>query len=209
MHGEMPAYRYALEPGGPKRLVIKMPSLRGRALIELDGQPLATIASKLMEGTRLRLPDGRELRAAYRPRYGYAEWEVSLDGVPLPGTGDDPETASKTAAGIFAFVATASGVIGLLSLVYPESVALERLGGPWTLPSALFMALAAWRTYRGSFWACALGGGLFLADTFATPLAAGSEVNGASPGLMVRLIFLVAIVRGAHALWKQRPRTAG
>ena len=196
----MPTYRYPLEAGGPKRLAITMPVFGGATLFEVDGQQVASIPSKgkLAEGTSVRLADGRELRAAYKTKLGMPGWRISLDGVALPGTDDDPDTALNGAVAAFALSAIGCGVAGVLAVVFPENPTLQRLGGPWLLVSTPVYGFFAWRTRRGSFWACAAGAGLYAADT------AAAMTNGANGGTYVRIVFLIMIYGALKALWERR-----
>jgi hypothetical protein len=78
---------YALEPGGPKRLKISWSRTFKNIQILFDDQPLGSFPDKnaFKAGGRFPLPDGSALDLKFVEGLGYAEVQISRNGIPLPG----------------------------------------------------------------------------------------------------------------------------
>lgn len=103
----MPARRYALERGGPKRLELRWKRGLRDFQVELDGQVWSLDRTAVIAGASITLPGGSSLFVHWVKR----RWSsialrdtlrVDKDGVPLPGTDEDPRVVGRRAASVVA-----------------------------------------------------------------------------------------------------------
>jgi hypothetical protein len=86
---------FALEPGGPKRLKVTYAWNLADAEVSLDGQKIASFATKadFQRGSTCKLPDGSLLSVRFGPVAGASVLKgvhVIRNGAPLPGSAADP-----------------------------------------------------------------------------------------------------------------------
>jgi hypothetical protein len=89
----MPTKKYALEVGGPKRLVISWSIGWKNLSVKFDGQEVARLANAydaISAGSTFPLPDGSELRARLQSgRFG-PKLILNRGGKPVPGSDGVP-----------------------------------------------------------------------------------------------------------------------
>jgi hypothetical protein len=121
---------FALDPGGPKRLTVTYAWNLANAEVSLDGQRIASFATKedFQRGTTCKLPDGSLLTVRYGPIQGAAFLKgvhAVRNGAPLSGSATDPIPAW---AWVFLI---ACGIIPIISLggAVPALIAVAGVRG--------------------------------------------------------------------------------
>lgn len=170
----MKVRRYALEPGGPKRLEIRSKGSYRKVTVVFDGRVLAedVTAKALKGGVSWTLPDGSRLEAKRVTNYitGY-ELQLFRDGLPVEGSGADPMSKVKQGAWALGIVAVMSILIGALAMVTHLEV-LEAAGaGVSSIAEGVIIAALAYGTYR-RFQIAAILGSLILGAEALMKLAA-------------------------------------
>jgi hypothetical protein len=164
----------------------------GRELGRMNGQ------KELARGGAWQLEDGSTLQIVLDTGFGGAGLKVSRNGVPLPGSADDPKTAMKSAAGVVFFIAGLNLVLGLVAELGQVEMLLG-LGLGWIAVGfgAVFAGLGV-ATHRGSRVALWIAIVLFAADG-ALGLYGVMDAGGTPPigGLIFRVFIIVAMVKAA------------
>jgi len=203
----MPKKQFALEKGGPKRLLVSWKGMwKGmwkNITLELDGAPLATAENKKMLIACQDFPigDGTTLRVQLS-RGHWAELQLTRDGRPLPGSGADPEVHLKTAWGVLFFVAGVNAVLGIAAEAFDVEILLALgLGYTSLVIAVVFGGLGfAVKTYRSQV-ALIIATVLLALDGLTVILTAMEEgVRSGLAGIVVRLFLLMAMIQGVGAI---------
>lgn len=205
----MPKFQYALEPGAPKRLTVKVGALFAtRAEVSFDGVKVDEFQLSEVKKTprTLRLPEGTVLSLKVTGALtGYAI-DVRRDGQPLPGSHTDPAAMVKGGAYTLYTVAALTIVFAILS----GTIASETDGVDVTaiigigVAAALYAVLGFFAS-RGSVVAMSIGLVVYAFDAFYA-LFDGSMVTKTNPagGLFVRVIIVMFLARGIQGAWQLR-----
>ncbi|MGC4116283.1 MAG: hypothetical protein QM765_17250 [Myxococcales bacterium] len=148
------------------------------------------------------LPDGGVLRLSFKQSFfGGGGLLIEKDGEPLPGSAGDPLTAVKTAAYIIYFLAALNLVIGVVGMVV-KSEFLESMGvGIFSVISAAVFAVLGFFTFRRSLVALIIAIVLYAADAIVSVgMAAAAGGKPGVGGIIMRIFFLAAMVKGAQAM---------
>ncbi len=206
----MPKRMFALEKDGPKRLELSWGGFWKNFTVKLDGEIVLTAggSAELKAGRTARLPDGSALEVRLNTGIGNQGLEVTRDGRPLPGSATDPEAQVKLAGGIVYFLAGLNLLIGVIAFAFDVRFLKENFGYGPPIVAALFGVLG-YLTMKRSLAALiaaiviyGLDGIVTLAMQFS---AAGS---GRSPNvgfIFMRVIFIMAMIRGARAMSQLAP----
>ncbi len=212
----MASTKFALEPGGPKRLEITSGAFWTNVNIRLDDVLVGQIPSKseLIEGRSFPLSDGSELHVKLAQSFGSVELQVTRNGKPLPGSTSDPATRVATAGYIIYFIAALNAFVGIPGLIFSGASGgvmrfgaalarlFEQIGFSWiNLVEGAVFALLGFLTLRRSKPALIAAIGLFVVDGVFN-FAGGLDGKGDPPvGLMfVRVILGLAMIRGVPAI---------
>jgi hypothetical protein len=200
---------YALEPGGPKRLKISWSRTFKNIQILFDDQPLGSFPDKnaFKAGGRFPLPDGSALDLKFVEGLGYAQVQISRNGIPLPGTGGDPATQASQAANIVNAIGVLSFVAGLAAEL-AELDFLLAIGIGWgsVATGAVFLVLGR-LVSKGSRLALLVAILLFSADTLfwfiqlAQTRSGGSHTSGP---FVVKFFFILGMIRGFREMGRAR-----
>jgi len=199
----MPKKQFALEKGGPKRVLVSWKGMWKNFSVELDGAPLGTVENQKMlkAGQDFPLGDGTTLRVQLKTGLS-GELQLTRDGHPLPGSGADPEVRLKTAWGVLFFVAGVNAVLGIAAEAFDVEILLALGLGYTSLAIAVvFGGLGfAVKTYRSQV-ALIVAIVLFALDgllvIFAAMEAGGRPGVG---GIIMRVLLLMAMIQGVGAI---------
>ncbi len=194
---------FALEAGGPKRLVISWKGIYKEVNVSLDGTRLGIIPNQkaLSAGQEFRLADGSTIKVQLVSKVYGSELRVLRNGQPLPGSASDPQTRLKNAYRMVYFVAGLNLVLGLVSFLFNVEFLLEiGIGFASILFGLVFLALGFFVQKKSLFalfvaiviFALDGIGGLFLS------VAAG--YNPSVGGLIARVILLIPMIQGVGAI---------
>ena len=173
--------------------------------LSYQGQELGgpTTAAELKAGREFALPDGRQLLVRLQQKFGAQGLDMQLDGQPVPGTVNAPQTQVTTGFVALLFIAGLNAVLSLVALAAPSETLLA-LGIGWgTLAAAALYAGLAWLgKYRLSAVAFYVALALLVLDG-AFMLGSGQ----ATAGLVVRVLLGIAVFRAAAAARQLRAAT--
>lgn len=198
----------ALDKGGPKRVELEWGFAFKNLRVRVDGVELGTIATKaeLEAGRSFVMSDGSSLMVRRTPGL-MPVMNVTRDGVPLPGSPGDPETHVRGAATVLFFIAALNAGLGVVSLVI-ESDFLARAGiGIASVVFGMVYGGLGYLTLRRSLIALAIGIGLFVLDGVVSLVAGAAAGRPPVAMIVMRVFLIVALVRGAQALWKAKQST--
>ena len=199
----MPKKEYALENGGPKRVLVSWSGIWKNMKIHLDGELLGGIENSkaLKEGRSFDLPDGGQLQVRLVTGL-VTELQVSKDGTPLPGSSADPEERVRLAYLMIFFVGGLNGLLGLIT-VAGDVKFLDEIGVGWgsIALGAIYSSLGIWVKKGRSTVGLVIAVALFALDAVAS-IALVASAGGTPPlGTMIaRGFLLVPMVRGVPAL---------
>ncbi len=175
--------RFALERGGPKRLELRWRRGLRDFQVALDGQVWSLDRTAVVAGTSLTLPGGSSLFVQWVKR----RWSsialrdtlrVDKDGVPLPGSDEDPRVVGRRAASLIA-------LFGLLRVFFLALFfSLSRPGGG----SSPVVTLAA-----GSAFFIAVEGALLVALALAAAFGVRAAVVAAAAVLALEFLAYAAL----------------
>jgi hypothetical protein len=210
----MPTLKYALEPGGDKRLVIDWKPFWKDVSVTLDGKPVGVVPDQkaLSAGREFSLPDASVLKVQLVRNFFGARFQVLWNGIPLPGSASDPAAMVKTAAGIVYFIAGLNLVLGLLVLLFNIDF-LAQIGIGWfNIVWGFIFLVLAYFVGRRSVVALIIAIVLFALDGLAGFFLA--ILNGNNPGaggLIFRVVLLVPMFQGIAAIrtTQKGPKPAG
>lgn len=198
----MPKRRFALQPGGPKALLVRW---RGRLKdfeVEHEGRVWKLDRATVEQGATIALPDGARLavQSVRRKWWSIAlrdELRVERAGVPLPGSDGDPRVVCRRAARVI-------GIFGLLRVLFGGLWALFASGNAgFTVPVAgagvLLLGLAVlaalgWRL------PIALAAGVFALEVLVAFAVLYKQPN---LGTLIQVLVIVHLV---DAWRRTRPR---
>lgn len=196
--------KFAIEPGGDKRVVVKWQGIWKNVEVLFDGQRLGEPfpnLKALKEGRQFRLPDGRALDVRFvQSAFNTQGLTLLLDGRPLPGAGNDPRVQIKLAAGLLYFVAGLSALLGIVGLAGVRF--MRDLGFSWpSLVAGVVLAVLAYVgvKYRSRV-AFGIAAGIIALDmvlTFALTAGVGHVPFAA---IFFRILILAAVIRGIKAV---------
>ncbi|WP_157956435.1 hypothetical protein [Dyella sp. C11] len=203
---------FALEPGGPERLVVKLKPFR-KGSITLDGQPLVAdvptrqLTKQLKEGMSFPYGNGSVITIQLMAGniFKLVGMVAKLDGVVLPGsigTALHAKQAAKSAAVLLYWIA-GFNVVGGIVMQFVANNPDGFLAG--CLIAVVMAVLGCFVHRRYSLIALGLAMALLAVDGIATlgmQAAAGERPN--TGGLFVRVIFVVMLVNVFRAIWPHR-----
>ena len=200
----MPTKRYSLRRGEPPRLEIRWTQW-GRwwkdLTVRLDGAEVGTVATgkELQAGASFALPDGSNLQVRQAWRYLALELQVLRDGRPVPGSATDPAAQVRRAAQCVFAIAGMSIVLGLLAEgLHWEAMRAFGVGYASAVYGSIFLVLGCF-VWRGSF--AALLTAVILQALDGVVALAASPTTGRPPsGLILRVFFLMVMIRGLGAI---------
>jgi len=205
----MPSRTFALVKGGPKQLTVSWNYGWKNLVAQLDGKPLLTIptSKELKAGREVQVGDGQILNVQLKQEFFGTALSLSINGRPLPGSGNDPQTRLASAYGVIYFVGCLSILLGILTEVFSVQF-LRAIGAGWesVLEGLVFLALALWVHKRQSLVALALAVGLYALDLIVGIAAMASQPGTTPPagGLVIKILFLVFMSRGFGAIKELR-----
>lgn len=194
---------FAIERGGPKRLLVRRrwrwkqvePVLDGQSL----GSPVPNMAT-LRSGRGYKLPDGRELFLSFQKKFIGSGLALTLDGRPVAGAANDPRMAVRGAGKLLWFLAGLNLLIGLAAYAARDDEGAQTMAITGGAVAVLFAGLgfAVYR-YRSRL-ALAVAVLIEVADGVA--LFALREEGDPPPtnGLVMRVIIIVVLVRALRAV---------
>jgi hypothetical protein len=194
--------KFALERGGPKRLEVSWKLTLNHISVSLDGQPAGTVQDLLKkpDGESLTLPDGSVLHLRVRKTL-LPMLLLNRNGLPVPGSPGDPHHQIQNASKLLWFICALNVMIGLASLVSPDSLLASLGGGGWAILDGAGFGVLAFFTGRRSRVAIALAIALYVVESLLvlgdTVAATGRANVGA---IIVRVLFLMFLVRGWNGM---------
>ena len=191
-------FTYAIEPGGPKRVVIESQPMWQNCQIFFDGAVIGTIPGldALMSGMNFTLPDDSVLRVIYTNKFLISQFQVLRNGKPLPGSQSDPNELLKTAVIVTYVVGAYDTLVGLLAGLVNIKLLLSMGVTMWTSLIGALLLLLAFLTSRKSLPASILAVALFLVDSLASVYISKSL----GFDFIIRLMILVPMTLGVSAL---------
>ena len=199
----MPKVSYALEPDGPKRLIISWGSFWKDIIVSLDGKILGAISSQkeFASGQVFDMPDGSSLAIKLNRGLFGIQILASRDGQPLPGSPSDPLYRLKGAYRVIYFIAGLNLALGLASVLF-RSEFLRNLGiDAFAILYGVVYLVLGYFTSRRSLAALVIAIALFAVDTvlgLVLTVSAGSTPSIAN--LLIRILLLVNMAQGLGAL---------
>ena len=199
----MPKQQLALDPGGPKRLVISWKGMWKSLTVSLDGRELGVIPDKatLKAGQDFPLPDGSLLHVQLLQKPFQVELQVLRNGQPLPGSASDPGGKLKLAYGVIFFVAALNILLGVVAETTGSDIMKTiGLGIQSVIVGAVFLLLGVFVVKR-SLAALVIAIVLFAVDavaTFVLVISAGGQP--AIGGIVMRVFLLYGMAQGIPAI---------
>ncbi|WNG17790.1 hypothetical protein [Cystobacter fuscus] len=207
---------FALEPGGPQRLVLSWGMFWKNFQATLDGKPLGTVTGgqkELKKGVEFPLPDGSTLHIQFVQSFMNAELRVMRNGVPLPGSASDPEQRVRSMAYLLYFLAGFNTLVGVVAMLINSEILESMELGLGSIIFGGLVAVLGFFTYRRSRVAMVLAILLYAADGLYTLATYGG--SGRSPptfGILFRIYIIYAMVQAVKAageLSRQEERSTG
>lgn len=202
----MPTQTFALSPGAAERLSLSWGAFFDDFQIALDGRPIGRFESRhhLERGDAFALPDGRSLHVRLQRGAMGPSLEVSVDGVPLPGSASDPLSRVRLAGYVLWTLATFSVGLGAVAVV-AQPTALVAAGAGWgSIALGLVwgaLAVLTARRRRAALLAATVLLSLETVASIAWPPPGGPPGPGT---LLLKGLFVAALARGALALGAQK-----
>lgn len=198
----MPRQQFALDPGGPKRLVIEWKGIFKNTTVSVDGQVLGQFDSKAAfeQGGTWSLPDGRSLSIRLEHKIATGPIvHVLLDGKPLTGSAGDPQTRLKSSAGIVFFVGGLTTAVSLIAELANVQM-LKSLGMGWiTLTIGLVFIALGFGVLKRSTAALAAAVTLYSLDIVMS-VVAFTENQKFVTGIVIKVFLLLAMCQGFGAI---------
>lgn len=195
----MPTLRYALEPGGARRLEITYRLGFKDLVAKLDGLEVGRVveADDLKQGRDFLLTDGSLLSIQYVRTLHRADLVVLRNGKPLPGSSTHPGTAVKTAAGFLAFIAVVNIVFGVFNVGGTGGFGADAIG---MIVEGLIYAVLAWRVLKRSLIALVIAIVLYAADAVYMLMNITEGGGQGAHGIVLRVVVFIALFRGFAAI---------
>jgi hypothetical protein len=199
----MPELKYALESGGPERLVITWKGMFKDFAIQLDGAEVGTVPDQkaLKEGEEFSLPDGSTLKVQLVQKLTGSELQVLRDGEPLPGSASDPKVRLKWAVVAIFIIAGLDLLLGLIAVMSPsEFLSALGFGLLSIIFGAIFLVLGFLVRGRSEI-ALILSIALLGIDTV-VGLVLGAEGREAPDitSMLARILMLIPMLQGVPAI---------
>jgi hypothetical protein len=172
--------------------------------IKHNGTGLGAPVSKkeLKNGVEYRLPGENVVRA--RVKSGLIqELELLLNNVPIKGSPTDPDQVIKTTFNLAVIIATLNILIGMLGMldILPMLKTMG-IGLGSFIWGALILLLSFGIKKKSSFAAYAIAGLLALDIILTIVFAANVNSNTPTAGIVIKVIFILYMIKGAKALKK-------
>ena len=199
----MPTKSFSLEAGGTRKLAISWRGAWRDFTVQYDHSTVLTVPDQkaLRSGASVTLPDGSSLSVRLERRFLGPELVLTRNRVPVSGSNTDPETLVKTSVSILYFVAGASALLGIAVEVFDIRMFRVLGFGISSIVSGAIFGVLGYFAQRRSRIALGTAIVLFAIDGV-IGIAVAAEHTGSPPGgaLLVRIMFIVAMVRGYIAL---------
>lgn len=203
----MPKRTFPMRAGGPPAIELAWRGIWKDMQISHNGALLGTIPDQkaLKEGRRFNLPDGRPIEVRLKTGLN-TELQVSIDGRPLPGSGADPLTKLKLAAGVIYFLGAVAIVLGLVAELAQVPMLLD-LGLGWFSVGlgVIFLGLG-YATQRRSALALAAACALVVVDLVLMVMMYVETQRGMG-GVAMRIFFLITMFSGFGAIRALKAQT--
>ena len=197
----MPSHRYALERNGPKRLEVSWSAIWRNFTAKLDEQVVGTwTKDELSAGKEVPLPDGSTFKAHLKRSGLSQQLELTRNGQPLPGSGSDPATLVKTAAGVIYFLAALQAVLGVVALVGEVDFLLDLGMGIPSIVIGVVLAVLGFFTMQRSRVALGLAMALYTAGAVLTLVSSVEAGRAPGGGIVIYIIFITSMWRGFKAM---------
>lgn len=198
----MPKQQFALEPGGPKRLVVEWKAAFNDAKVSVDGQVLGEFPRRkdFEAGGEWNLADGRRLEVSLKSRlFPGPTVDITIDGVPLSGSNADPMTRLKNSAGIVFFVGGLTLLLGLIAELAKVEF-LSRMGFGW-ISAGIGLAFIAlgFGVLKRSLAALIAAVTLYVLDIVLSVVAI-AETKGPPTGIVIKVFLLIGMCQGFGAM---------
>jgi hypothetical protein len=198
----MPTQKFPIERNGPKRIEVSWGGFWKDFTVKFDGNEVGKVTKdELNAGKEMPLPDGSTFKVHLRKVGMSTELALLRNGTPLPGSGADPVTLVKTAAGIVYFLGGLQVLIGVIAKV-GHVEALQQAGmGVEAIVIGAILGVLGFFTMQRSKIALALAMVVFGGGGIVT-IASAVSAGGTPPvgGIIVRVLFLTAMWRGYKAI---------
>jgi hypothetical protein len=190
------AKRYSLEQGGAERLKVSWKPFWNNMTIELDGEIIGTVATQkeLKKGQSFQLPDGSTLDVKLARTWVSSELQLLRNGQPLPGSGSDPLTRLKQSYGLIYFIGVFNLVLGLIGFLFQVDILLEMGFGVAVMVMGIIYLVLGFFVQKRSKIALIITLLIYGTDSLLLLL------NGFSPGIIVRILFIAWMWQGFGAI---------
>jgi hypothetical protein len=196
---------YALEIGGPRRLVMDWKYGYRNVVIYLDGALIGKVPGQkeLQDGLEFALPDGSKLEVQLVRSFLSTDISLERNGKPLPGSATDPLSQVRLSYQLIFFLVIINLVLGGLTL-FLQAKSLTDLGLGWynIAFGLVFIGLGFWVRSLSllALWVTVVLLALDAGVTVIGMSASGGETF--YTGLLVRALILIYVWRGIGALKK-------
>jgi hypothetical protein len=207
----MPAQKYALKKGGPKRLEIAWGIFSQKRTIRLDGKELGVIPneSALKQGWSLTSPNGTTLSIKKGSAWG-AQFDIRLNDVPLPNTDGDPQRRVNNAAGVILYIAISTIVVG--AMASGSRTGYMNIGQGVAMPiiiTGIVYGIMAFFVWRGSLIALGLTIAGYVIDNLAMILSGPlGFLSLGIAGIIIRPMILYVMILAIKPMQTLRAQKA-
>ncbi len=199
----MPKQTYAIEKGGPKRLVVSWKYGWRNFTVAFDGQTVGVIPDQktLSAGQEMALPDGSRLAVKLSQNFISPTLQLLRNGQPVPGSMSDPQARLKAAYQMTYFIAGLNIGLGLIAWLFDVRF-LQAIGvGAFSILFGLVFLALGYFTQRKSSPALILAIVIFALDGIIGFI--GTAMAGVNPsvgGIFARILLLIPMVQGVGAI---------
>ena len=191
---------YALEQGGPKRLIIDSNVGWKDSVVKFDDVEIGRIPdlAALQNGLDFTLPDGSLLHVQINNKLFSNQLRITRNGAPIPDSYGDPWQNVKAAYRMLYLIGGFSILIGFVSIFSED---LQSIGVSWlsVVLGVVFLVLGYF-TQRHSKTALIIAIVLFGLDSVLTLILNYDFIDNPITGFIGRLILMVPMVLGLITL---------
>lgn len=199
----MPVQKYALVPGGPKRLVVAWKGFLNHLTLTVDGKAVGSFEDRkaLKKGAEFRLGDGSFLKVKWARNGLFPELKLERNGEAIPGSPSDPVQKLGLACGIIFLIGGLNLALGLAAEFYQIPLLLKLgIGAGACVVGCIFFALGYF-VRKGSSTALMAVVAIFAVDGLLTAMRITGKTGVPPTGaIVVRIILLIPLIRGFSAI---------
>jgi len=204
----MPTRTFYLDKQSTEPIIIHHGFNWKNLTITKDGELIGEVENikVLQEGRTFPILDNRTISIKLIRKFGIIqELEILLNGIPIPGSGTEPNHQVKQVYQLLLFIAAFNAILGLAAEIGNIEF-LKSLGlGYGTIAIGILnVALAYLVKFRLSLIALYIAFGLMMADIILTLFFAAEMGGSPVSGLMMKAIFAFVLFNGIPALKKVR-----